>query len=228
MSVRKDSQIMVRTRNIAALLVLGAGLAACGPAGYRANTTLYSVNQPVVQRTDYVFDLATGPGGVPAAEIARLHGWFQGLQVAYGDRIAIEEAGGGYSDGSAREAIAAAAGQYGLLLAEQAPVTAGTVQPGSVRVVLSRTTASVPNCPNWGQENAQMGGLSSTSPNYGCAINSNLAAMVADPNDLVLGQAGSQTADPAATTRAIRSYRDRQPTGTGGLQNVNTNSGGRQ
>jgi len=213
---------MARTRNIAALLVLGASVAACGGTTTPANRTLYSVNQPVVQRTDYVLDLATGPGGVPANEIARLHGWFQGLQVAYGDRISIDSAGG-YTDAAVRDSIASAAGRYGLLVSDDAPVTAGSVQPGSVRVVVSRTTASVPGCPNW--EN-QYGGLSATSPNYGCATNSNLAAMIADPNDLVLGQTGSGT-DPATTTRAIRSYRDAQPTGTRGLQEIRTNSGGR-
>ncbi len=226
MSARKDSKIMVRSRNVAALLVLGATVAGCGAGTTGApeiNRSLYSVNQPVVQRSDYVLDLATGPDGVPATEIGRLHGWFQGLQVSYGDRIAIDEAGG-YGDGTVREAIAAAAGRYGLLLDDQAPLTAGEVQPGTVRVVVSRTTASVPNCPNW--DNGY-GPLSATSPNFGCAVNANLAAMVADPNDLVLGQTDSGTGDPRATSRAIRSYRDAPPTGTRGLQDVRTNSGSR-
>jgi pilus assembly protein CpaD len=222
MSARKDKTKMSRSRSIAALLVLGAGVAACGgPAAREANTTLYSVNQPVVQRTEYVLDLATGPEGVPPAEIGRLHGWFQGLQVAYGDRISIDEGAGGYRDGTVREAIAAAAGRYGLLMSENAPVTAGTVQPGTIRVVLSRTTASVPDCPNWSN---RIGGYTSTSPNYGCAINSNIAAMIADPNDLVLGQTGSGS-DAATTTRAIRSYRDAAPTGTRGLQDARPTGG---
>jgi pilus assembly protein CpaD len=208
-------------RSIAALLVLGAGVAACGGpvARQTANTTLYSVNQPVVQRTDFVLDLATGPEGVPASEVARLDGWFQGLQVAYGDRIAIDEGAGGYGDGTVREAIASAAGRYGLLLGETPPVTAGSVDPGTVRVIVSRTTASVPGCPNWSGSS-----LSATSPNYGCAINSNIAAMVADPNDLVLGQTGSGT-DQRATTRAVRSYRDAVPTGTRGLQETRPTGG---
>ncbi|HEX8193009.1 MAG TPA: CpaD family pilus assembly lipoprotein [Allosphingosinicella sp.] len=219
---------MSRKRATAALLALGATVSACGggTAVREANTTLYSANQPVVQRTDYVLDLATGPEGVPATEIGRLHGWFQGLQIAYGDRIAIDEPAGGYSDGTVREAVAEAAGRYGLLVGTDAPMTVGEVQPGTVRVVVSRTTASVPNCPNWDAQ--YRGGLTATSSNYGCATNSNLAAMVADPNDLVLGQTGSGTADPAATTRAIRSYRDAVPTGTRGLQQNNTTqTGGR-
>jgi len=214
---------MSRIQSTTALLVLGAAVSACaaGPAAQQENTTLYSVNQPVVQRTDFVLDLATGPDGISPAEMGRLQGWFQGLQVAYGDRIYIDEGSGGYRDGTVREAIAGAAGRYGLLLGDGAPVTAGPVQPGSVRVVVSRTTASVPDCPNWAPT-----GLSDTSPNFGCAVNSNLAAMIADPNDLVLGQTGSGT-DPTTTSRAIRSYRNQAPTGAGGLQESRP-SGGRQ
>jgi pilus assembly protein CpaD len=215
---------MARKRATAALLVLGAAVSACGGTAAReANTTLYSVNQPVVQRTDYVIDLATAADGVPANEIARLHGWFQGLQLAYGDRISVDE-GGAYSDGSVREDVAEAAGRYGLLVDGDAPITNGEVQPGTVRVVVSRTTASVPGCPNWA---GRSGGITSTSSNYGCAINSNIAAMVADPNDLVLGQTGSGTGDPATTSRAIRSYRDAPPTGTRGLPQTTTTNGGR-
>jgi pilus assembly protein CpaD len=213
---------MARTRSLAALVVLGLMASACGAGGPPPNTSLYSVNQPVVQRTDYVLDLATGPDGVPATELARLGGWFEGLRIGYGDRIAIDEAGG-YSDGTVREDIARAAGRYGLLMVEGAPVTAGSVQPGTVRVVLSRTTASVPGCPEWGGQ--ELGGRTSTSPNYGCAINSNLAAMIADPNDLVLGQAGSGTSDPTVTSRAIRAYRDAPTTGSRGLQDARTTSG---
>ncbi len=216
---------MARKRNIAALLVLGAVVSACGPHSRQANNTVYSVNQPVVQRTDYVLHLATGPDGVPETEIGRLHGWFQGLQVGYGDRIAIDEAGG-YGDGTVREDVAAAAGQYGLLVTDNAPMTAGEIQPGTVRVVLSRTTASVPDCPNWNGPGG--GSLSATSPNFGCAVNSNLAAMVADPNDLVLGQTDDGTGDPATASRAIRVYRNAVPTGTRGLDNRNSTTGQRQ
>lgn len=213
---------MSRIRSTAALLILGAVVSACGgPAAREANTTLYSVNQPVVQRTDYVLDLATGPEGVSPSEIGRLQGWFQGLQVAYGDRIAIDEGSGGYRDGTAREAIAAAAARHGLLVTDDTPVTAGAVQPGTVRVIVSRTVASVPGCPDWGPN-----GLSATSSNYGCAVNSNLAAMVADPNDLVLGQTGSGT-DSTTATRAIRTYRNAAPTGAGGLQETRQPTGGR-
>ena len=110
------------------------------------------------------------------------------------------------------------AAAYGLLLSPGAPILEGDVPMGAIRVVVSRTTASVPNCPNYDRDR----GPSSTSSNYGCGVNSNLAAMIADPNDLVLGQQGSVVADAHTSSKAIRFYRQTQPTGTRGLTEVST------
>jgi pilus assembly protein CpaD len=102
------------------------------------------------------------------------------------------------------------------------PLPAGAVPPGTVRVVASRSTASVPGCPNWAP--AEIAATGNTSSNYGCATNSNLAAMIANPNDLVQGQDGS--AQGAATaTRAINSYRKVEPTGQEGLMQSSTTEG---
>jgi pilus assembly protein CpaD len=50
--------------------------------------------------------------------------------------------------------------------------------------------------------------------------------MVANPNDLVLGQQGSVLANGRTAGRAVRVYRERQPTGTQTLQSPSTRSGG--
>ena len=75
--------------------------------------------------------------------------------------------------------------------------------------VVTTDRAAVPNCPNW-----KTGGLDSaavTDSNYGCAINSNLAAMVADPMDLVHGKT-TDTFDAANNARAIKAWREAEPT----------------
>ena len=175
------------------------------------NPSVYSVHQPVVQRTDYVLDLAA-PGGLAPSEAARLQAWFDGLQLGYGDRVWVDE-GTGYSGGRVRQDVAGVVQSYGLLLNEGAPVTTGPLQPGTARVVVSRMNASVPTCPDW--SDARLGAPSSpTHSNYGCAVNSNLAAMIANPADLVLGQAG--TNDAAAGARAVKAYRDRPQSGAAG------------
>ena len=176
------------------------------------NPSVYSVHQPVVQRTTYVLDLAGGNGLAPS-EAARLQAWLDGLQLGYGDRVWVEEATA-YGGGT-RQGIAAVVQSYGLLLSEGAPVTAGAVQPGAARVIVSRMTASVPTCPDW--SDSRPGAPSSpTHSNYGCAVNSNLAAMIANPADLVLGQTGTTANDAAAGARAVRAYRNRPQSGAAG------------
>jgi pilus assembly protein CpaD len=221
---RKDSLKMNRIRSAPALLALGLSLGACAGADYApgANRTLYSVNQPVVQRTDYVIDLAA-QNGLSPQERQRLGAWFDSLQIGYGDRVSVDQPHG-YGDVQARRDVASVAGDYGLLLAEGAPLTAGTVQPGSVRVIVSRTVASMPNCPNWDYAN-EPGAPVATSPNYGCALNGNMAAMIADPNDLVLGQSGSLSGAGATATKAIRTHRNAVPTGARGLEETSSRGG---
>src|SRR3546814_4970083 len=64
-------------------------------------------------------------------------------------------------------------------------------------------SASVPNCPDFSREgNHEFEG--SMTSNFGCAVNSNLAAMVARPQDLVRGQPGAPSVDPATATKAIQ------------------------
>ena len=63
----------------------------------------------------------------------------------------------------------------------------------------------MPGCPDSPTTAAARG---STSANYGCAVNSNFAAMVADPQDLVLGQVGSVSVDGTVATKAIKVYRE--------------------
>jgi pilus assembly protein CpaD len=48
-------------------------------------------------------------------------------------------------------------------------------------------------------------------------VNSNLAAMIADPSDLVLGQAGAGVRDTGQAAKAIKVYRETAPSGIKGL-----------
>ena len=217
---------MSRTRTIAAIVAIGIGAAACETApthlSVNANPSVYSVHQPVVQRTDYVFDVATSGDGVDAAELARLDAWLRSIEARYGDTITIDE-GYGYGAPGARAAVAGVAARYGLVIENGPPITPGAVPPGTVRVVASRATASVPGCPVYTTSDPLP--TSYTTSNYGCATNSNLAAMVANPNDLVQGQDGGVDRSASTATRAIGTYREVQPTGRQGLQQVNTTGG---
>lgn len=193
-------------------------LAACDPA---VNRGVESAHQPVVSRNDYVVDLATTPYGLAEGEAGRLGGWMAALRLGYGDRVSVDDPSGATSG---RAQVAAEAARYGLLLADGGASSHGEVAPGTLRVVVTRATASVPGCPQGDPYEAYTFD-SHTASNYGCAINTNLAAMVADPEDLVRGRSGSGTADPATAAKAIAAYRGAAATGGGGTQVQSTASG---
>src|SRR5690606_28670750 len=98
----------------------------------------------------------------------------------------------------------------------------GAVPQGSLRVVITRASAYVPGCPDWSSKSS-INFNNATSSNYGCATNSNLAAMVADPNDLIKG-ATNERYDPASATKPIRTFREKAPTGAGELRGQSTNN----
>jgi pilus assembly protein CpaD len=203
-------------RNTKSVFLIGLCLAvsACGTQ----NRGVESVHQPVVSRTDYVFDVNASSGGLDAREAGRVEGWFQSLRLGYGDRISVDVGSDGFGSSAARESIAAIAAKYGLLLDNGAPITGGTLAPGNVRVIVSRAKAEVPGCPDWSRQSEPNFGSHNAS-NYGCAINGNLASMVADPRDLVLGRDSGSAIDATTSGKAIKSYRDRKPTGEQGLKN---------
>ena len=182
-----------------------------GGCGGTRNRGLESVHQPVVARQDYLLDLRVAGDALAAGEPARLTGWLGSMRLGYGDKVAIDDPGG---VAGARDDVAQAVASYGLLLSADHPVTGAPVEPGTVRVVVSRMKASVPGCPDWSRD-ASYEYDQNTSSNHGCAINSSLAAMVAQPEDLVHGH-GQGSIDPARSTKAIDAFRKAAPSGGGG------------
>jgi pilus assembly protein CpaD len=183
------------------LIALCGGVAACS-----ANTPdqgLATQHVPVVTSADYVFNAAAPEGRLAPGQADRLNGWFQGLGLGYGDTVYVD---GPYAQ-AAHNQVAAIAGQYGILVSDGAPVTAGEVQPDSVRVVVSRRRAVVPGCPDWSlpsQPNFDNRNMS----NFGCGVNSNLAMQVANPTDLIHGREGSAASDGVTGAKAVQLYRD--------------------
>jgi len=216
---------MSRIITLAAVSMIGLAAGGCAtqPQGGLTpgnNTGVYSLHQPVVEHTNFVFDVTTSGDRVPDSELQRLSAWFSSIGVAYGDRLTIDEPRG-YEAAGARADIARVASQFGLLMSvDGAPITAGEVRPGTIRIVASRATASVPGCPTWSDP-----GIDSplrTGTNYGCSINANLAAMIANPDDLIEGRDSSGSGGATVAGRAVRVYRDRPPTGNQPLQSTTT------
>ncbi len=209
--------LTIRTTSAAAL-VLSLALGGCAGLTAKNNNMVESIHQPVVERTNYTLDLATSPGGLSVPEQRRLANWFDALDLRYGDRIAIDDP---LSSGATRAAVEAVASRYGILLSEGAPVTPGYVNAGTARIVVSRSSASVPGCPDW-SKNSENALMNETSTNYGCAVNSNLAAMVANPEDLVRGSSTTGQTAVMSSNKAIDTYREQKPTGSAGLKETSS------
>ena len=212
-------KLRFKTVNTALALSLGLALTGCG--GMASNASLESIHQPVVSRTNYTLDVTTGPGGLSVPEQRRLAGWFETLDLKYGDRIAVDDP---LSSGATHSAVEAVAARDGLLVSDDAPVTPGYVNAGTARVVVSRSTATVPGCPDWSAK-SDTNLRNATSPGYGCAANGNLAAMVANPEHLIEGARGTGETVVVSATKAIDSYRAAAPTGEKGLKANSTESG---
>ena len=202
---------MPKRHLILAAVIAPALLAGCAGANYGVE----SIHQPVVGRASYAFDVNAGYDGLSAGEQQRLAGWMASLRPGYGDSVAID--GAGQVSPDVRRDVQQIAARYGLLVADDAPMTDAPLPTGVVRVVVSRSQASVPGCPDYrGDKMPKFD--ERTSSNYGCALNANVAAMVANPLDLVRGAPGVRVTDPATGTRAIDSWRKAAPTGAGGTQ----------
>ena len=208
-------------KSAGAALALSLGLALAGCAGMPTNRSLESVHQPVVERVNYALDVNTGAGGLSYPEQRRVTEWFEAMDLRYGDRIAIDDP---LASEATRQAVATIASRYGIILEDQAPVTNGYVNAGTARIVVSRSKASVPGCPDWSAKSDLNLG-NATSTNYGCAVNSNLAAMVANPEHLLKGAEGGSETVVMSSTKAIESYRKKAPTGDQALKSVGTGGG---
>lgn len=204
------------------ILLSTVGLAGCGHLAPKTDLArgVEPVNVPTVTRQDFAFDAAAPDGQLSEVEAARLDGWFRGMDLGYGDNVYVE---GGYGN-PARTDVARVTARYGLLVSEGGPVLAGAIAPGTIRIVVSRTRASVPDCPNW-RDPSEPNYNNRQLSNFGCGVNRNIAAMIANPEDLVHGREGSGLVNSLTLTKAVQAYRAAPPTGTKGLNSVSTSKG---
>lgn len=209
----------------AAILAVAATAAHAAPRATPAahNRGLASEHQPIVSRTDFVFDAVVGPNGLATGEPQRLAGWFDGLALGYGDTVTLADPGGWRGD-RASDGVGMVLSRYGLLLSGNgAPLEVGRPPAGSVRIVVSRAVARVDGCPDWARGNYS-GFDNATASNFGCAAAQDLAAMIANPQDLVDGAHAATGADARISVKAIDTWRDADATGKGGLKAVSTGS----
>jgi len=90
------------------------------------------------------------------------------------------------------------------------------------KIEVAGDAAVVPGCPDWGD--GEINSDEGQAANFGCATRLNLAAMIADPADLLHGRVATAT-DTVATVRALKAYREQIPTGTKEIEKAKAGGG---
>lgn len=191
---------------LAGSLLAAACLSACGQ-----NVGLSSLKTPTVATQLVYRDIAFGPDNRILPDHAEaLQAFLAGMKPDYGTRLMLED---GSATGAAerRAAVAGIVAAHGGVLAANAPASASSLPEGTVRLWIERAQAVMPVCPDWSDPEFSNMNASSHS-NYGCAVNSNLAAMVADPGDLSKGRAYDGPSGPDIA-KDQATWRKRTPTG---------------
>ena len=166
----------------------GADPAATSGSGSGAGAALpIALVQPPAER----------PGSRVISDARSLEAFLEERRIGWGDTVLV-------SGGTAEERAEALDGLSARLIAGQEIPASTADQP--LTLTHTRVLAIPPRCGDWSADstrhfhNAPMPGL-------GCATQANLAAMLADPRDLLAGS-GSDVANAEAPARWVGAYRE--------------------
>ncbi len=169
-----------KSLSLTALICLAGCMADKAPPMNASLDTIYKASVKF-EDTSHVVEMHNGV--LSSQEDSALSAFLNMTGVTYADRISLETGDAGNVNKS-RTAIDAVLSRVGLSASNVS--LANGLKPGEVRVVVTHSSIVMPECghfdraasPNWQNQ---------TSANFGCASRSNLAAMVANPADLVSG-----------------------------------------
>ena len=191
------------------VIVAGLWLAGCAtpqpPTEAELNTEMPNRVRVTFEKRSLAVHFAPGSEAPDAAQISAMNVLLATGDLGRGDTVRID-----YPDGPLAKARAA---MLSAALAREGLVPTINLAPAvpadQLRLELDHAVASVPNCPNWSDApgNPMTNALHS---DFGCTTALNLAAMVADPHDLIAGRPmGPAVGDRALA--AIHVYRTGKP-----------------
>jgi pilus assembly protein CpaD len=152
---------------------------------------------------DHDVDFARGTRTVTASEVAGLSNFLKDNAVGEGDSVTV--AGSNTASALTAARRAAVLAELNRLHIHAMPATVTAPVSNAVRVHVDHVVVTAPSCPDWSKAEADNPD-NTTSSNFGCATETNLAAMVANPADLAKGRP-SGTADGEALARGVELYR---------------------
>jgi pilus assembly protein CpaD len=175
-------------------------LAGCAPASSYTETE--APKRITLDTSTTQLDLRFAPGSAALAlpDAARLRQAAASGGIKQTDRVTIAAAGTPYPAKERVAAVSALLLHYGIV-----PVSgAREAPPNHAIVAVERTLVTLPPCPNWSRRpNSDFDNQASS--NFGCATETNLGMMVANPSDLASGlPLGPAAGEPAAA--AVNRY----------------------
>jgi pilus assembly protein CpaD len=145
-------------------------------------------------------------------ETAALNQFLAQLQLSYADQVTIETAppygvaASGALAVARADAITAIVHKFNVAVeANRRTSQIMAAQRDEISVVVGRYVVTTPACPDWRKPEGD-DYTNSPSSDYGCATETNLGLMVANPGDLLHGTTTS-TADGEFSARAVEQYR---------------------
>lgn len=203
-------------------LLLALSAAACATPQMvkdgKSVPTSADLHEITVAQTGARLEVAIGPGGAMTPEASAQIDQFGAnyRAVGHGPLIVSTPSGSGDGDSAARMAQATrmALTEGGVAFAAISGSTYDAAGRSTAPIVLSfqRYEATAPECaPVWTIDLADARSNNPTS-NFGCSLNANLAAMIADPADL-MGPRASAPRDASRRDVVMDKYRNGEPTG---------------
>jgi pilus assembly protein CpaD len=181
---------------VVALLLAGASLGGCMKTGPRYEAPFMLANpserHPIlVSNAEATLDLDIyrGSTGLTGYQQGQLASFLRGYRREEGNRLLIRAPSGGPNERATMSAFndvkrILRANGFTSDMVQLEPYYASYKSNAPLRLSYMRYVAKAPDCPDW-SENVARDPQNMPYPNLGCATQTNLAAMVAEPRDLI-------------------------------------------
>ena len=145
------------------------------------------------------------------------------MRLGYGDKVTIDDPA---DRGDVRDAVGRSVARYGLLLSDDRPLTNAPVGRGTVRVCGQPDEGVGSWLPRLVARTRASSMTRTPRPTMAAPPNASLAAMIANPEDLVHGHGTTGGSDPSRIAKAIDAFRKAAPSGGGGSTVSSAGGGG--
>ncbi|HUZ75043.1 MAG TPA: CpaD family pilus assembly lipoprotein [Stellaceae bacterium] len=176
-------------RRLIVPLAFALALAGCATQPTPANIPMSDGAKSLhVERVRVQLATAFAPGrsNLSVAEAQRLETFLDQAGLRPDDKAYIAVPASDPLEASRVRKLSALLAQRGIGIEKVAPPPSG-VSPNHVLLMVDRYVVTAPSCPDWSDSPATPH-TNMPDSNFGCATQSNLALMVANPRDLVVGR----------------------------------------